>query len=131
MMPVSRPCSTTGTWRNLPVVIRSMIELMVSDGVQVTTLRVITAVSGTSSAWQPRAASIATMSRSDTMPTTRCSGPVTTSAPIRRSARILAACSRLGGGLDGDDVAALGARMAFTVMGRSLVSSPVELRDCA
>ena len=30
-MPTSRLCSTTGRWRNLPSVIRSITELMVSD----------------------------------------------------------------------------------------------------
>ena len=47
--PTTLPSSTTGRCRNLPIVIISMIAATVSDCLQLTTLRVITALTGSSS----------------------------------------------------------------------------------
>src|SRR5579863_8824078 len=49
-IPTRRPCSTTGTWRNLPLVMRSMMLPMVSLSLHVSTLRVIVWLTGSSSA---------------------------------------------------------------------------------
>jgi hypothetical protein len=61
------------------------------------------------------------------MPTTLCSGPVTTSAPIRRSARILAACSTLAVGSMVMTLPPLASRMALTVMACSLFPVDSEM----
>ena len=63
--PTTLPSSTTGKWRNLPIVIISMMPATVSDSRQLTTLRVMTALTGSSSTLAPRSPSTRTMSRSD------------------------------------------------------------------
>ena len=89
--------SITGRCLNLPDVIISMMAATVSDCRQLTTLRVITALTGSSSTPAPRSPSTRTMSRSDRMPSMR---PllITSTAPIFRSARILTAAESLASG---------------------------------
>ena len=74
-----------------------MIALTVSDCLQLTTLRVITALTGSSSTDAPRSPSTRTMSRSDRMPSMR---PlvITSTAPIFFSARILIAAESFTSG---------------------------------
>src|SRR6516162_7106389 len=74
--------------RNLPVVIRSMMETAVSASPQVATSRVMTCASRLVNASAPNSANARTMSRSDKMPITRRSAPSTTTAPIRCSANV-------------------------------------------
>ena len=62
------PSSTTGRCLNLPNVIISMMAATVSVCLQLTTLRVMTALTGSSSTCAPRSPSTRTMSRSDRMP---------------------------------------------------------------
>ena len=53
------------------------------------------------------------MSRSDRMPTTRRSAPVTTSAPMLSLGQPLGGRRQIGVGLDGDNLAALGGQNGF------------------
>jgi hypothetical protein len=94
-MPTSRSFSTTGICRNLPVVIRSMMETAVSASPQVAISRVMACASRLVSASAPSSANSRTMSRSDKMPITRRSAPSTTTAPIRCSANFAIAASRV------------------------------------
>ena len=95
--PTTLPSSTTGKCLNLPSVIISMIAATVSVCLQLTTLRVMTALTGSSSTAAPRSPSTRTMSRSDRMPSMR---PllITSTAPIFRSARILIAAESFASG---------------------------------
>ena len=72
-------------------------DTIVSEALQVTTLRVITALTCSSSTACPRSASTRTMSRSDRMPSIR---PllIASTAPIFFSARILIAAESLASG---------------------------------
>ena len=74
-----------------------MIAPTVSDCLQLMTLRVITALTGSSSTAAPRSPSTRTMSRSDRMPSMRPS-LITSTAPILRSARILIAAESFASG---------------------------------
>src|SRR5262245_24398991 len=67
------------------------------------------------------------MSRSDRIPTTRRSGPTTTSAPIRCLANTLTAVSRLAGGSKVIISPLLAERMVLTVIGRLPGNSPTHL----
>ena len=82
--PTTLSPSITGRCLNLPNVIISMIAATVSVCLQLMTLRVITALTGSSSTLAPRSPSTRTMSRSDRMPSMR---PllITNTAPIFRS----------------------------------------------
>src|SRR6516164_4883370 len=95
--PTTRSPSTTGRWRNLPLVIISMMAATVSLSRQLTTLRVITSLTGASSTLAPRSPSTRTISRSDRMPSTP---PllITSTAPILRSPRILTAAESFASG---------------------------------
>ena len=84
-----------------------MIALTVSDCLQLTTLRVITALTGSSSTAAPRSPSTRTMSRSDRMPSMRPS-LITSTAPILRSARILIGGGKLRLRLDALNLVAFG-----------------------
>jgi len=95
--PTTLPSSTTGKCLNFPDVIISMIALTVSDCLQLTTLRVMTALTGSSSTLAPRSPSARTMSRSDRMPSIR-PWPITSTAPILRSPSILIAAASLASG---------------------------------
>jgi len=88
--PTTRSSSSTGRCRNFPSVMISMITATVSDCLQLTTLRVITALTGSSSTPAPRSPSTRTISRSDRMPSMRPS-LMTSTAPIFRSPSILMA----------------------------------------
>src|ERR1700682_2504835 len=70
-MPTSRSFSTTGTWRDLPAGICSIIESTGSDKVQGDFVHVRTRASGSVSTLAPRLASARTISRSDRRPITR------------------------------------------------------------
>src|SRR5215475_1174939 len=95
--PTTRSPSSTGRWRNLPLVIISMMAETVSLCRQPTTLRVITSLTGPSSTLAPRSPSTRTISRSDRMPSTP---PllITSTAPILRSPRILTAAESFASG---------------------------------
>ena len=68
-----------------------------------------------------------TMSRSETMPTTRSPAPVTTRAPMRRSASSFAASARLAVGEMVTTLPPLSDRMRFTVMSvASLQEAPAR-----
>ena len=105
--PTTLPSSTTGKCLNLPIVIISMIALTVSHCLQLMTLRVITALTGSSSTAAPRSPSTRTISRSDRMPSMR---PllITSTAPIFRSAENLDRSGELCLRLDALDLMAFG-----------------------
>ncbi len=79
------------------MVIISMMPPTVSDCRQLTTLRVMTALTGSSSTRAPRSPSTRTMSRSDRIPSTR-PWLMTSTAPILRSPSILIATDSLTSG---------------------------------
>src|SRR5262249_46447767 len=95
-----------------------MMTPMVSDGLQVKTLRVITFASGCVSALAPCSASTRTISRSDRMPTIRRSGPSTSSAPILCSASVRTAVSSVAVGSIDTTWPPLAERIFLTCMGR-------------
>src|SRR4051794_39886462 len=94
-----------------------MMNAMVSVSVQVTTLRVMIAPTFSSSAAGPRSPIARTMSRSDRMPATRLSGPVTTTAPMRRSPSSFTASDRLAVGAMVTTSLPLRDKIVRTVMG--------------
>src|SRR6516164_7190092 len=126
--PTTRSPSSTGRWRNLPLVIISMMAETVSLCRQLTTLRVITSLTGASSTLAPRSPSTRTISRSDRMPSTPLL-LITSTAPILRSPRILTAVESLASGSTLRMWWPLVSRIARTVIGVSLKSvAPLSWR---
>ena len=113
--PITLSFSTTGKWRNFPAVIFSMIAPTVSALLQVTTLRVMTALTGSSSTLAPRSPKTRTMSRSDRMPSRRPS-LITSTAPMRRSPSSLIAADSFASGLTEMICCPFEPRIACTVM---------------
>src|SRR5262249_31465178 len=115
-MPARRSFSSTGIWRNLPFVMRSITLLIESFTSQVETLRVITCATGRCRTATPLSAIVRTMSRSDRMPARRPPTPRTTSAPIRCFVSNLAAAAKSAVKSMLPTPPPFAARMVFTLM---------------
>ena len=113
-----RSRSTTGMCRNLLVVIRSIMKTAVSASPQVGISRVMTCASRLVSASAPNSANVRTISRSDRTPMTRRSAPSTTRAPIRCSANVAIAASKVALGSIVTTSLRFLDRIALTVIGR-------------